>query len=80
MASDLNLTIATVPYDRVEALRFGTVRPDGIALDYKTVIPAHDIFYAMVEREAYDVSEMSLAYSLMRLATGDAPFVAVPGR
>ena len=78
MASDLNLTIATVPYDRVEALRFGTVRPDGIALDYKTVIPAHDIFYAMVEREAYDVSEMSLAYSLMRLAAGDAPFVAVP--
>jgi 4,5-dihydroxyphthalate decarboxylase len=78
MAGDLNLTIATVPYDRVEALRFGEVRPDGITLVFRTVIPAHDIFYAMVEREAYDVSEMSLAYSLVRLAAGDAPFVAVP--
>jgi 4,5-dihydroxyphthalate decarboxylase len=78
MTGDLDLTIATVPYDRVEALRLGTVRPDGIALDYKTAIPAHDIFYAMVEREAYDVSEMSLAYALMRLAAGSAPFVAIP--
>ena len=76
--ADLTLKIATVPYDRVEALRFGAVRPEGIALDYETVIPAHDIFYAMVERAAYDVSEMSLAFSLMRLARGDFPFVAIP--
>jgi len=76
--TDLRLTIATVPYDRVEALRYGTVKPDGIALDYQTMIPAHDIFYAMVEREAFDVCEMSLAYSLMRFARGGAPFVGVP--
>jgi len=76
--ADTRLTIATVPYDRIEALRYGTIRPEGIVLDYETVIPAHDIFYAMVEREAWDVSEMSLAYSLMRFARGDAPFVGIP--
>lgn len=76
--ADLTLTIATVPYDRTEALRSGAIRPDGITFDYRTVIPAHDIFYAMVERQAYDVSEMSLAFSLMRHARGDAPFVAIP--
>ena len=43
MAGDLNLTIATVPYDRVEALRLGTVRPDGDDLPIRLHHPARGI-------------------------------------
>jgi 4,5-dihydroxyphthalate decarboxylase len=74
----LKLKIATVPYDRVTALRTGEVAPEGIELDYVAAIPAHSIFVRMAERHEFDVSEMSLAlYSTLR-ARGEFPFVALP--
>ncbi|MEE8333281.1 MAG: ABC transporter substrate-binding protein [Alphaproteobacteria bacterium] len=76
--TDLTLSVATCPYDRVASLRDGEVTPKGITLDYSTHIPAHDIFLAMVERGAYDVSEMSLALYTISRARGDFPFVALP--
>lgn len=76
--TDLTLSIATCPYDRVASLRDGEVAPDGITLDYTTRIPAHDIFLAMVERGAWDVSEMSLALYTIARARGEFPFVALP--
>lgn len=75
---DLSLTMATGPYDRVAALKDGVVRPDGIALDYVTHLPVHDIFLAMAEREAYDVAEMLLALYLVMRGRGEFPFVALP--
>lgn len=81
--SDLNLHIATGPYDRIEALRYGAVKPDGITVNYETRIPVHSIFLGMAEREEFDVSELSLALYLTKrsrtLAGGeDFPFVAIP--
>ncbi|MBT5049149.1 MAG: ABC transporter substrate-binding protein [Rhodospirillaceae bacterium] len=81
--TDLKLHMATGPYDRIEALRYGAIKPEGIALDYETRIPVHSIFVGMAEREEFDVSEMSLAlYTTKRsraLAGGEAfPFVAIP--
>jgi 4,5-dihydroxyphthalate decarboxylase len=81
--ADLNLHIASGPYDRIEALRYGAVKPDGITVNYETRIPVHSIFLDMAEREAFDVSEMSLAlYCTKRsraLAGGEPfPFVAIP--
>ena len=76
--SDLSLSIASGPYDRVAALRLGEVKPDGITLDFHTELPVHGIFVAMAERAAWDVSEMSLALYLIRRAQGDFPFVAIP--
>lgn len=81
--TDLNLHMATGPYDRIEALRYGAVKPEGITLEYETRIPVHSIFVGMAEREEFDVSEMSLAlYTTKRsraLAGGEAfPFVAIP--
>lgn len=75
---DLTLTVATCPYDRVAPLRTGEVVPQGIRLDYRVHIPAHDIFLAMVERGAYDVSEMSLALYTIARTRGGFPFVALP--
>ncbi len=81
--TDLQLHIASGPYDRIEALRYGSVKPDGITVEYETRIPVHSIFVDMAEREAFDVSEMSLSlYTTKRsraLAGGDPfPFVAIP--
>ena len=81
--ADLNLHIASGPYDRIEALRYGAVKPEGITPNYETRIPVHSIFVDMAEREAFDVSEMSLALYLTKrsraLAGGEAfPFVAIP--
>jgi 4,5-dihydroxyphthalate decarboxylase len=76
--SALTLRIATVPYDRVVPLRTGEVVPDGIALDYVTAIPAHEIFLRMAEKHEFDVSEMSLALYCTMRARGRFPFVAIP--
>ena len=81
--TDLTLHIASGPYDRIEALRYGAIKPDGITVNYETRIPVHGIFVAMAEREAFDVSEMSLSlYTTRRsraLAGGEPfPFVAIP--
>ena len=81
--ADLTLHIASGPYDRIEALRYGAVKPEGITVNYETRIPVHGIFVGMAEREEFDVSEMSLSlYTTKRsraLAGGEPfPFVAIP--
>lgn len=76
--ADLTLRIASGPYDRIESLRYGAVKPDGITLDYQTRIPVHGIFVGMAERAEFDVSEMSLALYLTKRGRNDFPFVAIP--
>jgi 4,5-dihydroxyphthalate decarboxylase len=76
--SRLKLKIATVPYDRVTALRTGEIVPEGIDVDYITAIPAHSIFVRMAERHEFDVSEMSLSLYCSLRARGEFPFVALP--
>ncbi len=72
------LTMACGPYDRMEALAQGLVRPEGIALRYLAIQSPPEIFARMIKTRSFDIAEMSLAhYSIMR-ARGDFPFVAIP--
>src|SRR6202008_3379186 len=73
----LRLTFACGPFDRTQALRDGSIRPDGIELTYLAMQPA-EIFWRMLQFHEFDVSEMSLANYAMLVAKGDAPFVAIP--
>src|SRR5262249_37193113 len=73
----LRLTFACGPFDRTQALRDGSIRPDGIELTYLAMQPA-EIFWRMLQYNEFDVSEMSLANYAMLVAKGDAPFVAIP--
>ncbi len=57
---DLRLTLACGPYDRTQALRDGTIRPEGIELTYLPLQPA-EIFWRMLQYREFDVSEMSLS-------------------
>jgi len=74
----LPVTLACGPYDRTEALRTGMIQPEGIALTYVAIQSPPEIFARMLTAEAFDVSEMSMAHSLIHRGKGDFPFVALP--
>lgn len=73
----LRLTGAFGPYDRTEALRNGSVQPEGIDLNCLTLYPP-DIFYRMCRYREFDVSEMSLGSHCYFVAEGNSPFVGMP--
>jgi 4,5-dihydroxyphthalate decarboxylase len=75
--SNLRLTFACGPYDRTQALRDGTIRPEGIDLTYLTLQPA-EIFWRMLQFREFDVSEMSLSNYTTLLDKGQSPFIAIP--
>ena len=75
--SNLRLTFACGPYDRTQALRDGTINPEGIDLTYITLQPA-EIFWRMLQYQEFDVSEMSLSNYTTLVSEGNAPFVAIP--
>ena len=75
--ANLRLTFACGPYDRTQAVRDGTIRPDGIDLTYLTLQPA-EIFWRMLQYQEFDVSEMSLSNYATLVSSGKAPFIAIP--
>jgi 4,5-dihydroxyphthalate decarboxylase len=75
--SNLRLTFASGPYDRTMALREGTIRPEGIELNYLTMQPA-EIFWRMLQYREFDASEMSLSNYTTLVSGGNAPFIAIP--
>lgn len=77
MMSDLRLTFACGPYDRTQALRDGSIRPEGIELTYLALQPA-EIFWRMLQYREFDVSEMSLSNYTTLVSGGNSPFIAIP--
>jgi 4,5-dihydroxyphthalate decarboxylase len=73
----MRLTLACGPYDRTHALADGSIRPDGIDLNYVTLQPA-EIFWRMLQYREFDAAEMSLANYTMLVAQGEPPFIAIP--
>ena len=67
--TNLRLTLACGPYDRTQALRDGTIRPEGIELNYVTLQPA-EIFWRMLQFKEFDVSEMSLSNFTTLVSSG----------
>ena len=74
---DLRLTLACGPYDRTQALRDGTIRPDGIEITYLPLQPA-EIFWRMLQYREFDISEMSLSNYTSLVSGGNSPFIAIP--
>jgi 4,5-dihydroxyphthalate decarboxylase len=73
----LRLNFACGPYDRTQALRDGTIQPDGIELNYLVLQPA-EIFWRMLQFKEFDASEMSLSNYTTLVSEGNPPFIAVP--
>jgi 4,5-dihydroxyphthalate decarboxylase len=76
--ADLPLTIACGPYDRMEAIHRGDVRPEGINATYVPIQSPPEIFARMVKGGAFDVAEMSLSHYLTLKARDAFPFIALP--
>src|SRR5438093_12982690 len=75
--ANLRLTLACGPYDRTHALSDGSIRPDGIELNYIALQPA-ELFWRMLQYRDFDVAEMSLSNYTSLVSQGDSPFVAIP--
>lgn len=75
--SRLRLTFACGDYDRTRALAEGTIRPDGIDLNYLR-LPVEETFFRMMRHREFEVAEMSLSSYVKSLDADPAPFVALP--
>jgi 4,5-dihydroxyphthalate decarboxylase len=76
--SRLQLTFACCRYDRMEAIREGTVTVEGVDLTCLTLKSGRDVFDRMGGGQEFDVAEMSASEFVSHAGTGDSPFVAIP--
>jgi 4,5-dihydroxyphthalate decarboxylase len=75
--SKLKLTLACWDYDRTRPLIDGRVQPEGIDLDVKIMRP-REIFPRMLEKQEFEVSELSLGSYVTLKGHDTCPFVALP--
>jgi hypothetical protein len=73
----LDLTLACGDYDRTRALEDGSIRADGIELNYLR-LPVEETFFRMIRHREFDVAEMSLSSYVVSLQSDPSPFVAIP--
>jgi 4,5-dihydroxyphthalate decarboxylase len=71
------MTLGCWNYDRTRALMDGSVRPDGIELNYLNM-PVEETFFRMLRHREFDCAEMSLSSYAVSLHKPDRPFVAIP--
>lgn len=74
----IQLTMASLPSDRTQALADGTVLIEGVELTYVPVPSAPEIFARMVRGHAFDIAEMSLAHYLTMRTRDEFPYIALP--
>ena len=75
---NIKLNFACGPYDRMEALRTGAVKPEGIDLDFISIKSPREIFDRMGQKQEFDAAEMSSSEFVVSFCRGDSPFVALP--
>ena len=73
----LRLSLACWNYDRTRALADGSVRPEGIDLNYLD-LHVEETFFRMLRNREFDVAEMSLSSYAVSVARDSPPFVAIP--
>src|SRR5438477_4936059 len=76
--SRLALTFACCRYDRMEAIREGSVVPAGVELTCLTLASGREVFDRMVGGREFDVAELSASEYISLCGAGDCPFVALP--
>ena len=75
--TELSLTAAFGEYDRINPLRTGTIRPEGIDLRVLT-LPPPEIFNRMCRDQEFHLSEMSMGSHCFFLGAGNSPFIGIP--
>lgn len=75
--SKLRVTLACWNYDRTRALADGSVKADGIDLNYLD-LPVEETFFRMLRYKEFDAAEMSLSSYTVSMNREDKPFIAIP--
>lgn len=73
----LRLTLACGDYDRTRALADGSIRPEGIEIDYVALDPG-ELFERVARHREFPIAEMSLATYLNLIARGDDGLIGIP--
>src|SRR6266853_5863317 len=74
---DIPISIASGEYDRIRAIRDGTVKVAGCAVTYHVVEP-NQLFVRNLRDQEFDVAEMSFATYITLLNQGKAHYTAIP--
>jgi 4,5-dihydroxyphthalate decarboxylase len=75
--SKLRLTLACWDYDRTQPLINGTVVPEGIDLNFLSLV-VEETFFRMLRYREFDAAEMSLSSYTVSLTRENPPFIAIP--
>jgi 4,5-dihydroxyphthalate decarboxylase len=76
--SELPLTVACRPYDRVQALITGSVKPEGIDLRFIPLRAVEETFWRQLHHFEFDASELSLSSYAISRSRGQLPLLAIP--
>jgi 4,5-dihydroxyphthalate decarboxylase len=74
---DIPITVASGEYDRIRAIRDGTVKVEGCAVAYHVVEP-NQLFVRNLKAQEFDVSEMSFSTYIALRDQGKAHYTAIP--
>lgn len=77
MQMNLNLSVAVGDYDRTRPLFDGDVQIDGVDPVYLRLSP-EEIFYRAFRTEDFDICELSMSSTTVKLAAGTCPYVPIP--
>jgi len=76
--SNIPVSIACGPYDRMAAIADGRVKIEGVDATYIAIQSGPEIFRRMIKNQEFDISEMSASTYLSARTKGGFPFVAIP--
>jgi len=73
----LHLSLACWDYDRTRPIADGSVRPEGIDINYLSLF-VEETFFRMARFREFDAAEMSLSSYCVSLMRDDPAFIAIP--
>ena len=77
--TNVAVTYAGAEYlDRMRALQFGLVRPDGVDLTYLPINNVGELFMRMAQHAEFEVSEMSMSTLMVMTSQGDDRLIGIP--
>jgi 4,5-dihydroxyphthalate decarboxylase len=75
--STLKLSLGCWNYDRTRALADGSIKPDGIEINYLDM-PVEETFFRMIRFQEFDLAELSLSSYTVSLFREPKRFIAIP--
>ncbi len=77
MPEDVKLTMALLNHGQWDALRDGSVKPDGITIEMSDTTQGPQIYRRMVREEAWDVAEVAIT-TFLCAKSFDKPIIGIP--